>query len=463
MSRRGTRRAILAALGSCAFIFSSVAEASAQVTIGQLAPTSAASGDCGGGVNGNFDWQFEVAAGPSYEVPAPGGVLTSWSTRAAGGAGQFLTFKILGPSPGTSFPVVGTDGPRALTPSALDTFPTALPVQAGDVIGLYVGGALQSTDVECGFSTGNPEDLSGFGFSPPAGPAQLEGFTLERRVNVSATVLLSPTVDSLATTVGPLAGGTAVSISGSEFERVTAVDFGGVAAKSFSVTSPGQITAVSPAGPAGPVPVTVTTIAGTSAAGHPFTYKPPPSVTALSPAEGPTSGGTAVTISGAAFDEATAVKFGSTPAQSFSVDSVGQITALSPLGGAGPVSVTVTTAWGTTTSSQSFTYKAPPPNNPPAEGPGPVATAGSTAPASEAGSASTQGAPPSKPGPSCKVPKLNGMKLSGAKRAIATAHCKLGTVAKKKGVTAKVGKVAKQRPKVGSTGPAGSKVNLVLG
>jgi hypothetical protein len=440
-------------------------QASAQLTIGQLPPTSAASGNCGEGAGGYFLWQLEAAEGPSYEVPAPGGVLTSWSTRAAGGAGQSLTLKVLRPSGGSSYDVVGTDGPHALAPGALDTFPVDLPVQTEDVIGMYIGGgALPSTDVACEFATAHGNDFPAFGFSPPAGPVEILGVDLEARVNLSATVLLTPTVDSLATTVGPVTGGTTVTISGKEFEHVTAVDFGALAAQAYTVHSPSQITAVSPAGVAGSVPVTVTTIAGTSASSAHFTYKPPPTVTSLSPAEGPISGGTAVTISGAAFEEATEVDFGSTPAQSISVDLAGQITAVSPPGVAGPVSVTVTTPWGTTAPGRPFTYKAPKPDNPPADDTGSPSAPGPVASGSQASSASTPGPSPQPPAAaSCKVPKLAGKKLGAAKKAIAAARCKLGTVTKKKGVTAKSGKVVQQSPKVGASKPAGSKVNLTLG
>jgi uncharacterized repeat protein (TIGR01451 family) len=66
---------------------------------------------------------------------------------------------------------------------------------------------------------------------------------------------------------GPTAGGTSVTVTGSGFTGATAVDFGTVPAASFTVDSDTQITATSPARPAGPVDVTVTTPAGTSAAG----------------------------------------------------------------------------------------------------------------------------------------------------------------------------------------------------
>jgi len=435
-------------------------QASAQVTLGQLAPTSPASGECGEGASGSFFWKLELGGGASYEVPAPGGVITSWSTRAAGGAGQFLTLKVLRPAGGSSYAVVGTDGPRALAPSAVDTFPVNLAVQAGDVIGTYNGSALESAKVTCRFPTSNEADIPAFGFAPPAGPVEIAGVNLKWRVNLSATVLLAPTVASLGTTAGPLAGGTSVTISGSEFEQVSAVRFGAVPAQSYTVDSAGQITAVSPPGQAGSVPVTVTTIAGTAASGGQFSYRPPPTVTSLSPVEGTTAGGTAVTISGTDFGEATGVHFGATPARSYSVDSAGQITAVSPAGGAGPVSVTVTTPWGTVTSSQSFTYKTPPPDAPPGNGADPGPTAGPSTPSGGPGPTTT--AEPPRPA-SCRVPKLAGKKLSTAKKAIVAADCKVGTVTKKKGVTTKTGKAVKQSPKAGTSRPAGSKVNLTLG
>jgi hypothetical protein len=64
---------------------------------------------------------------------------------------------------------------------------------------------------------------------------------------------------------------------------------------------------------------------------------------------------------------------------------------------------------------------------------------------------------------SCKVPKLGGKKLRVAKKQLGAADCKLGKVKKKKGVTAKSGKVVKQSPKAGTVETAGSKVSLKLG
>lgn len=83
-----------------------------------------------------------------------------------------------------------------------------------------------------------------------------------------------------------------------------------------------------------------------------------PAVSAVSPTTGLTTGGTTVTITGTAFTGATSVKFGSSNATTFTVNSDTQITATSPAGAAGTVDVTVTTSVGTsaTSAADQFTY-----------------------------------------------------------------------------------------------------------
>jgi alpha-tubulin suppressor-like RCC1 family protein len=155
---------------------------------------------------------------------------------------------------------------------------------------------------------------------------------------------------------GPLGGGTSVSIVGSGFSEATAVTFGSTDAASFKVNSETSITAISPAG-AGTVGVTVATPGGDSApspAGR-FTYGV--SVQKVEPDEGQTAGGTSVAITGTNFAGAGAVKFGSTEATSFKVNSNTSITAVSPAG-SGVMDVTVNTPEGTspTSSADLFTF-----------------------------------------------------------------------------------------------------------
>jgi hypothetical protein len=86
-----------------------------------------------------------------------------------------------------------------------------------------------------------------------------------------------------------------------------------------------------------------------------------PDVTGVSPWTGPTTGGTDVTINGANFSGATAVKFGNAAAANITVVSSTEITADSP-SGAGVVDVTVITPVGTSVTSPNdqFTYLAIP-------------------------------------------------------------------------------------------------------
>jgi hypothetical protein len=86
----------------------------------------------------------------------------------------------------------------------------------------------------------------------------------------------------------------------------------------------------------------------------------PPAVTSVSPTNGLAAGGTSVVITGSNLTGASAVKFGSTSAASFTVNSATQISATAPAGAAGTVDITVTTAGGTsaTGASDRFTYLA---------------------------------------------------------------------------------------------------------
>ena len=173
----------------------------------------------------------------------------------------------------------------------------------------------------------------------------------------------TPAITSVAPVSGVVAGGTSVVITGTNFVNVDSVHFGSVAAASYVVNSSTQITAVTPAESAGVVNVTVVTGGGISnSIAYTFGSTPSvPTVTAVSPTSGTNAGGTAVTITGTNLTGATAVKFGSKEAASFTVNSATQITATAPGEGAGLVDVTVTTPGGTsaTSSADHFTFTSP--------------------------------------------------------------------------------------------------------
>ena len=126
----------------------------------------------------------------------------------------------------------------------------------------------------------------------------------------------------------------------------------------MTVVNDTTITAVSPAG-TGTVNVFVITTGGTSAATPLDLFNYGPSVTSISPSNGPLVGGTVVTITGTDFTGVTAVDFGTTPATSFTIVSDTSITAVSPPSAISTVvDVTVTTPSGTspTSPADQFAY-----------------------------------------------------------------------------------------------------------
>jgi hypothetical protein len=146
--------------------------------------------------------------------------------------------------------------------------------------------------------------------------------------------------------------------------------------------------------------------------------QPAPSIASLENFSGSIAGGTEVKIKGENLNGASSVKFGSTAAASFTVESDTLITATSPSSSvAGFVDVSVTTPAGSSPAVRSdrFRYEA------------------------------------------CVVPKLKKKTLKASRKALAKADCKLGKV---KG--GKTGKVVSQNPKPGKVKLPGTKVNVKL-
>lgn len=166
--------------------------------------------------------QASVASGGAYVVPANGEKITAWRTNATTGAGQEMTLKVFRKvgEPAT-YEVVGQDGPRTLTPAPSasgkgtpNTFTgLSIPVQPGDVIGLYPNNAGTVHDA-CMFAASGNYMTSGTNLgSGASGP-----FTAASgdRLNVSADVLLaqgvgSPSQHTLTATVTGGGSGTVQS------------------------------------------------------------------------------------------------------------------------------------------------------------------------------------------------------------------------------------------------------------
>ena len=174
---------------------------------------------------------------------------------------------------------------------------------------------------------------------------------------------IAPSISSLTPSSGPGAGGTVVTITGTNFTSATAVtiDTTTFLAGSFTVVDDNHITFTTPAHIASTVDVSVTNTGGSAAFPGSFTFTPIPVPTitngGITPNSGPVAGGTVVTISGTNFVGTSSVTFGGTAANLAActvTDSL--ITCTTPAHAAGSVDVAITAPGGTATSTGGFTY-----------------------------------------------------------------------------------------------------------
>ena len=216
-------------------------------------------------------------------------------------------------------------------------------------------------------------------------PAKIIGTAAEIIVttdgNASAgnpTFTYVPTVTSLSVTLGSQNGGYLTTITGTGFSGSSTVTIGGNAAN-VTMESGGTSLSVEVPATGGDTPgacnVQVTTAGVSSAANTLFTYNPRPVVNGLNPIIGTTAGSTSVLISGTGFTGATAVQFGTETAAFTPLTDIA-ISATTPAGAAGTVTVYVTTpTGGTNLTSTLYTYLSPPSVNFTSPDSGPLDTA----------------------------------------------------------------------------------------
>jgi hypothetical protein len=213
---------------------------------------------------------------PWANVTSPiDGTITSW--RVAYAQGGPFTLRVLEPQADGTYRAVASSAPRTPASVALESFPTSLPIKAGDTVGID-----NSTKTDTLGASPTPGTAHGIWkpFLPdgarraPVVFAEGEGVELA----FDAVVVGRPAVVLLSPAGGPVGGGTPVAIAGHDLRGATAVKFG-AATTSFSVVSDNLITAVSPrVGAPGTVDVTVTSAGGqsVSTAADKFTYSPVP-------------------------------------------------------------------------------------------------------------------------------------------------------------------------------------------
>jgi hypothetical protein len=328
--RSALRFAAVAAVSICALFAATAAQAS-TVTVGSVLPVTFTAKPFEG-VKTLFNAALPEK-GANLVSPVSGAVVR-W--RVQGAKGGPFRLRVLRPNGSGAYMAVGSSGPATPTDPGIQTFTANIPIKAGDLIGV---------------DPTNPSDEIGVAEVPGAS----FGF-----------------------------------ISPPPFEGSTLAPSGGESGQEIELSAEVQ---------------------------------PTPPITSIDPATGSIAGGTAVTIAGTDFAAASAVKFGSMPATSFTVNSETEITAVAPPSTKpGAVDVTVTTLAGTSTITRfdRFAYRA------------------------------------------CVVPNLKKNKLKAAKTRLRNAGCKLGKAKKLGGATAKSGEVTKQSPKPGKVRVPGAKVNVTL-
>jgi len=171
-----------------------------------------------------------------------------------------------------------------------------------------------------------------------------------------------PVVSSVNPVYGTTLGGTDITILGSGFQYLARVFVGGteVTLPPAQVQSTTVIVAKTPANAVpGAKDVTVQNPdnqSGTLA--QSFNYHKPPVITSISTNEGPTSGGTSVTIAGTDFVATPTVTFGGTAATSAVLSGTTQIVAVAPAHAAGAGAIVVANP-DLLSASVAFTYGTP--------------------------------------------------------------------------------------------------------
>lgn len=169
-----------------------------------------------------------------------------------------------------------------------------------------------------------------------------------------------PTITNISPSSGPVGGGTTITITGTTFAATPAVKVNAVDATGESFTNSTSMTAVTPAGTAGPKDVLLTNpdTSNVTAAGA-FTYIAAPTFTSVTPATGLTTGGESVVIVGTGFNGST-VTFGGVAATDVVLTGSTTIDCTTPAGTAGAKDIVITNAdTQAVTGTGAYTYSAP--------------------------------------------------------------------------------------------------------
>ena len=159
----------------------------------------------------------------------------------------------------------------------------------------------------------------------------------------SYTFNLPPSLASLSVNYGPVAGTNTISFLGTDFSAGAIASIDGFNCISSTVIIAAQVDCVVPAHAAGLVNIAITNADGQSVSlNSAYTYTPAPTVTAVSPEAGPTTGGQTITLTGTAFFPGLAITVNSVACTTSTYISFTSATCVTPAGAGGPFTVEVT-------------------------------------------------------------------------------------------------------------------------
>lgn len=264
-SRRA--RISLIAAGALALLVAGSAQAS-TITVGSVLPPGSSPT-----AFGQVETRFNTALpekGANLVSPVTGAIVR-WRVQGAEGGPFYL--RVLRPNGSGADAAVGTSGGATPSGIGVETFNANLSIRAGDLIGID---PTKDTDMIGVASV--PGASYGFIFPPPFDGSTVapSGTADGQEIALSAEVQPAPAIASISPSSGSIAGGTTVTITGTNLGGASAVKFGDASATGFTVNSDTQITAVAPSSTTlGSVDITATTLAGVSATAYSdrFTYE----------------------------------------------------------------------------------------------------------------------------------------------------------------------------------------------
>ncbi len=170
----------------------------------------------------------------------------------------------------------------------------------------------------------------------------------------------SPNISLISPNSGPITGGTSISISGSGFQAGAIVSLSGLLCQNISVSSNSLITCQTPSSSFGAKTITVVNPDAQStslAASFSYNFGAAPTVSSISPSNGPATGGTSLSIQGSNLYVGISVTVGGLNCTNVNIISSNSLTCVSPANGFGAKSIVLTNIDAQTVSiANAFSY-----------------------------------------------------------------------------------------------------------